>query len=178
MNTAIWIHTEIPTELVSSTLETLKSHDDDLFDSKTTGYSAGVRDSKQLWVPENVWICGWIKHYADMANRNFQYDLTGIHEHHIQYTVYGEGGKFDWHIDDSQPDKLEIRKLAFSLQLSDESEYQDGELEFLDNKQRFIAPKNQGTIIFFDPRVTHRVRKIKSGTRRALVGWIGGPRWK
>ena len=40
------------------------------------------------------------------------------------------------------------------------------------------APKQRGTMIVFDSRVRHRVRKIKSGTRKSIVGWVVGPRWK
>lgn len=180
MNTCIWIHTEVPTELIDHTISDLKEQEPNLKASQIgDGRYDEFRTSEQLWVPGQIWINGWIKHYADLANKeNFQYNLDGIYENVIQYTVYKEGGRFNWHTDEQDPSADEIRKLAFSVQLSDESEYEGGELEFLDGPEKFTAPKRKGTIIFFDPRVTHRVRKIKSGTRRALVGWIGGPRWK
>ena len=38
--------------------------------------------------------------------------------------------------------------------------------------------KEKGTIIIFDSRMRHRVRKVKSGTRKSIVGWVEGPRWK
>jgi PKHD-type hydroxylase len=40
----------------------------------------------------------------------------------------------------------------------------------------YFAPKQRGAIIFFDSRTPHRVRKIKSGMRKSLVGWVVGPR--
>jgi len=65
------------------------------------------------------------------------------------------------------------------LQLSDEDDYEGGELQFMDDDdQLYTAPKKKGTIIIFDSRVKHRVRKIKNGTRKSLVGWVVGPRWK
>jgi len=181
MNTCIWIHTEIPTELIDHSIEALKEQESNLESSQLgkTGRYDDHRTSEQLWVPAQIWISGWVKHYADLANENFKFDLNGIFQNVMQYTVYKEGGRFDWHVDGIEPSEDgDIRKLAFSIQLSDESEYEGGELEFLDGPEKFTAPKRKGTIIFFDPRITHRVRKVKSGTRRALVGWIGGPRWK
>ena len=72
-----------------------------------------------------------------------------------------------------------VRKLSFSLQLSDPEDYTGGEVQFIDNSRKsFFAPKQKGTIILFDSRTPHRVRKIKSGLRKSLVGWVVGPRWK
>ena len=42
----------------------------------------------------------------------------------------------------------------------------------------FYNPKQKGIIAFFDSRTPHRVRKVKSGMRKSLVGWVVGPRWK
>jgi len=72
-----------------------------------------------------------------------------------------------------------VRKLSFSLQLSDPEDYEGGELEFLDNQDEpFFAPKQKGTIVVFDSRVKHRVRKVTNGLRKSIVGWVVGPRWK
>jgi PKHD-type hydroxylase len=32
--------------------------------------------------------------------------------------------------------------------------------------------------MLFDSRTPHRVRKVRSGLRKSLVGWVVGPRWK
>ena len=63
--------------------------------------------------------------------------------------------------------------------MSDPTDYRGGEVEFLDSgAKRFLAPKQRGTMIVFDSRTRHRVRKIKSGIRKSIVGWVVGPRWK
>ena len=63
--------------------------------------------------------------------------------------------------------------------MSDPTDYTGGEVEFLDNSdKRFFAPKQRGTMIIFDSRIRHRVRRIKSGNRKSIVGWCVGPRWK
>ena len=72
-----------------------------------------------------------------------------------------------------------MRKLSFSLQLSDPDQYTGGELEFLDNSGKtMFAPKQRGTMVVFDSRLKHRVRRVKSGLRKSIVGWVVGPRWK
>ena len=141
-------------------------------------------------------------YYIEKINReNFCYDLTDIDGSSIQYTQYGPGQFYDWHQDadiDSfyKPQLVHgsgqnmsqdqvilkgeyVRKLSFSLQLSDPNDYTGGEVQFLDNSGKtYFAPKQRGTLIIFDSRTKHRVRKVKSGLRKSLVGWVVGPRWK
>jgi PKHD-type hydroxylase len=72
-----------------------------------------------------------------------------------------------------------VRKLSFSLQLSDPEDYTGGEVQFMDNSRKtYFAPKQRGTLIMFDSRTPHRVRKVKSGMRKSLVGWVVGKRWR
>ena len=72
-----------------------------------------------------------------------------------------------------------VRKLSFSLQLSDPKDYRGGEVEFYDSaNKRYFAPKQRGTLIVFDSRLKHRVRTVKSGLRKSIVGWVVGPRWR
>ena len=72
-----------------------------------------------------------------------------------------------------------VRKLSFSLLLSDPDTYEGGNLQFLDEAGKsYIAPRQRGTIILFDSRAQHRVQKVTKGVRKSLVGWTVGPRWK
>ena len=173
----------------------------------------GVRKSSNAWIDGGNWVSGFVWYYIMKANReNFMYDIEGIDNNELQYTEYQEGEYYDWHIDDNINrcminDKLlhsadnhgeniailageYIRKLSFSIQLSDPEDYEGGELEFkvsnYNSRKRgdfnldepFHAPNKKGTIIIFDSRVKHRVREVKSGVRKSLVGWVVGPRWK
>ena len=162
----------------------------------------GIRKSSNAWVDSSNWIGGFVWYYIMRANReNFMYDIIDIDGGQIQYTEYKEGEYYDWHVDDDIGrclfnDKLitsadnhgqnlavlageYIRKLSFTIQLSDPKDYEGGELEFLcGNDEAFFAPNKKGTIIVFDSRTKHRVKEVKSGVRKSLVGWIVGPRWK
>ena len=175
-----WFSTGMPEEMIKRFSEEVKLQEEQLKKSKTIeDGTSGYRKSQQLWIPCEHWIHGWIMHYANLANkRNFGYDITGIHEDMSQYTVYHEGGHYNWHDDGFEVINGAVRKLSFSLQLSDVTEYEGGELQFVNELDTWFAPKPLGSLVFFDPRLRHRVRKVKSGTRRALVGWIGGPPWK
>ena len=162
------------------------------------------RNSKNAWVPAEHWTTGFLMHYVNMANtHNFCYDLKCIDGLSLQYTSYGKGCFYNWHSDqgvesyyspqgyqsmgfnnDLLQDKLTldaelVRKISFSLQLSNPNEYEGGELQLMnDVNQLYEVPKEKGILFCFDSRAMHRVRKVKSGCRKSLVGWMLGPRWR
>ena len=166
------------------------------------------RNSQNAWIPTTHWVGGFLWHYIQRANReNFLYDLTCIDGESMQYTRYGEGEYYNWHNDSSiavhyKPQALGmsggesinnekahidylnkntelVRKLSFTLQLSDPNDYEGGNVQLMnDAGQSYIAPRKRGCIVLFDSRTPHRVLKVTKGTRRSIVGWVVGPRWK
>jgi PKHD-type hydroxylase len=202
-----WYQTDLSKDIIEIIEKDLKVFDKYAQDSSVGHGGLGeidkvIRNSKNVWVPTNHWIAGFLWHYVQRANReNFVYDLTCVDGENIQYTQYGEGQFYNWHIDagidtaykpqvitssgqNIAQDQINlngeyVRKLSFSLQLSDPEDYRGGEVQFMDmSGKTYFAPKQKGTIMFFDSRTPHRVRKIKSGIRKSIVGWIVGPRWK
>lgn len=199
-----WYHTDLPKDVIDLLEKDIQKFDSVSQESKLQGDTIDkiIRNSKNAWIPTSHWIGGFIWHYIQRTNReNFCYDLTAIDGETIQYTQYEEGQFYDWHIDagidtsykpqqtvgsgvNLSQDQVTmngeyVRKLSFSLQLSDPEEYSGGEVQFLDNSRNtYFAPKQKGTLIMFDSRTPHRVRKVKSGIRKSLVGWVVGPRWK
>jgi len=186
-----------------------ENFDSQLQDSKVGGGDYGTvvkekRNARNAWVPTHHWVAGFVWHYVQRANReNFLYDLTNIDGESLQYTVYGEGEYCGWHNDagiDSfyKPismgnrghgqEKLQdfvnencesVRKLSFSLLLSDPDTYQGGNLQLMTEAGKsYFAPRQRGSLILFDSRTQHRVQKVKKGTRKSLVGWVVGPRWR
>jgi len=58
-------------------------------------------------------------------------------------------------------------------------DYESGEVQFMNSDGKtFFAPKTRGTVLVFDSRTPHRVKKVFSGHRKSIVGWATGPRWK
>lgn len=124
----------------------------------------------------------WV--YATLAdvirkvnNEHFQFDLT--HLTALQFTVYhgSNHSNYQKHLDLGR--QFPNRKLSFSVQLSDDTEYVGGDLRFHYIKhQPEVAPRKKGKIIFFPSWVVHDVTPVTQGTRRSLVGWINGPNFK
>jgi PKHD-type hydroxylase len=77
-----------------------------------------------------------------------------------------------WHTDSIPGDT--VRKLSFTIQLTDPTEYEGGDLEFM---PAISDPKikQQGMITIFPSFMTHRVTSVTTGVRHAIVGWIHGP---
>ena len=186
-NTAVWYHTKLPqnlTDIILNDINDLKT-EEFLIDSKVGigTVDVNIRNSKHSWISKNYWIAGFLWYYIMLANReNFLYDITE-YQVDMQYTKYEKGSYYTWHTDQDirtiYNSDDEVRKLSFSLQLSDENEYTGGEIEFKDVMgNTFSAPKNRGCLIIFDSRTEHRVCTVKSGNRKSLVGWVKGPRWR
>lgn len=200
----IWYHSELNDEIIDIIERDVQKFDPELQDSKLWGDAIDKtkRNSKNAWIPTTHWVAGFLWHYVERANReNFLYDLRNIDGESLQYTQYGPGEYYGWHNDaglanqykpqavgnrgleivqDQINERAElVRKLSFSVQLSDHTEYEGGEFQLMDESGKsYFAPKKKGTIILFDSRAQHRVRPVKSGVRKSIVGWVVGPRWK
>jgi len=200
-----WTFSEIPSEMIDILVKDLEKYDESIKKSVVRDElraEKDIRKSKNAWVYSNTWVGGFIWYYINRANReNFMYDIMDIDSGTIQYTEYERGEYYNWHVDDDLDRCLMngnvlsssdnhgetistlngeyVRKLSFSIQLSDPEDYEGGELEFIGGDDKpFAAPKQKGTIIIFDSRTKHRVCEVKSGIRKSLVGWIVGPRWR
>ena len=71
-----------------------------------------------------------------------------------------------------------VRKLSFTMQLSDPADYNGGELRIKHGSEPDIARKNRGAITFFPSYVMHEVTPVTRGTRKSIVGWVTGPHWR
>lgn len=113
-----------------------------------------------------------------MNGQFFDFDLYGFVED-FQYTVYREGGDhYDWHMDKGNTSSAP-RKLSMILQLSDPSEYEGGDLQFwIGGDAPVTAEKKKGLIYAFPSYILHRVTPVTSGTRKSLVVWTAGNKFK
>ena len=142
------------------------------------GYNVkkNIRESKIAWI-NNISLTNTIRYYFTEANRNaFGFDIDYIPN--AQYSEYSEGSYYNWHHDIDWGANIPYdRKLSIGIQLSDPKDYEGGQFEF----QSIESPKTfykQGSVLVFPSYLVHRVTKITKGTRRSLVNWIEGPRWK
>jgi predicted 2-oxoglutarate/Fe(II)-dependent dioxygenase YbiX len=154
----------------------------------TTTYQQGnvvgddpIRVTRTAWMARDAqtnWIYDRMERIARTLNHEiYRFDLTGFSDL-FQYTVYHgeEGGHFGWHIDQiSQP---ALRKLSFSVQLSDPSDYEGCDLEIHAGTRIDKVTRAKGAVVAFPAYVMHRVTPIRSGTRKALVCWTAGPAFR
>jgi len=96
-----------------------------------------------------------------------------------QFTEYPKGGFYDWHMDAEVSGQYEppVRKISMTILLSNQSEFEGGDLEFMSEGNK-LPQLVQGQAIFFCSMLRHRVAKVKRGVRRSLVMWFGGPPFK
>jgi PKHD-type hydroxylase len=141
-----------------------------------------VRITRTGWMAQNHqtnWIYERMQAVVQGGNARFHnFDLTGFTDD-FQYTVYhgSEGGYYDWHMDFSTRQKVP-RKLSMSIQLSDPDDYEGCDLQFYGHHQLETAPRTRGTAVIFPSYILHRVTPVISGTRKSLVIWAGGPKFK
>jgi PKHD-type hydroxylase len=136
-----------------------------------------IRNSEVKWLgvrPENNWVFERIRGAINQANQYYNFDLRECS--HLQVASYAEGGHYTWHEDIGQG-ATSNRKLSLSVQLSDPSDYDGGELGFLCVPSEKIRHelKQQGTAIIFPAFLAHQVAVVTRGMRRSLVAWVSGP---
>jgi PKHD-type hydroxylase len=152
-----------------------------LMRAKTLGNTdSDIRDSDVTWInPEQnfEWMYRRITDIATNLNeRFFGFDLWGFGES-LQFTRYqAPAGKYDSHVDCTNGGV--IRKLSLTVQLTDPSEYEGGDFEFIDQTTPEKLSRKRGTVLVFPSFSLHRVTPVTQGVRHSLVGWITGPAFK
>ena len=148
------------------------------------------RDSNVAWL-DDTWIYREILPFVKAANRkaNWNFDLAQAEQ--CQFTIYGPQQHYGWHCDSWEEPYQEnskvkgfkglVRKLSITVSLSDETDYEGGELE-IDHKncvekrqiETITKIKPRGSIIVFPSFMWHRVKPVFKGLRYSLVLWVCG----
>ncbi|CAB4140538.1 Oxoglutarate/iron-dependent dioxygenase [uncultured Caudovirales phage] len=142
----------------------------------------GVRRSTVAWLDFNKIDKSILEFFQNLfieANElGFKFDLSGYET--IQYTVYEESnaGEYKWHTDTMFLQNNEVRKLSMSLLLSDPSEFEGGKLLLNPDGNIVVAEERKGRAFFFPSWMPHCVTPVIKGTRKSLVIWAHGPRFK
>ena len=148
------------------------------------GPSANVRVSEISWIYDARLKKLLMDMCASINKDNmWNVSITGVED--IQFGIYPEGGKYEWHMDQHRHPvewngQRIVRKISMSLFMSDLDEYEGGEFDLelykpgVDPRyETFRLPK--GSAIFFLSDYWHRVRPVTSGVRKSLVAWFYGP---
>ena len=116
------------------------------------------------------------KIFNNINKKYYRYDLRDVIE--FQLIKYHIGGNYNWHIDYGvAPDRRFVRKLSMTIQLSDPSNYEGGELQLVNYANNLVMmEKYLGRVLVFDAKIPHKVWPVTWGQRISLVGWANGPR--
>ena len=148
---------------------------DTLEDGVITEKSGKVkRNSKVFFIKDNK-TC---KEIFNLINETTVIQLTDIAP--LQYSEYGVGGEYGWHRDVHEkpyPNGL-VRKMSFSTILN--NDFGGGEFDIetknpADKKRYDTFDNKKHNTIIFPSHMWHRVRPVKSGVRKSIVGWVLGP---
>ena len=139
----------------------------DLFSQKTT----------YLLPSENTgYIYNRIRQFIVEINKNvWNFDLFDFYEP-LKFNEYNASEKSStaFHTDTGF-DFTNFRKLTFIMQLSNETDYEGGEVILLNSSKPIIMPKTRGSIVIFPSYILHKVDPIKKGIRNSLVIFAHGP---
>lgn len=139
-----------------------------------------IRRSQVSWLennPNTTWV---FRKLADVVSKinaeHFRFELTGFGEQ-LQLTHYdqSENGMYGWHQDYGGGVS---RKLSMTVQLTDPSEYEGGNLQMMTTGKPENVRKQRGLIAVFPSYVLHQVTPVTQGSRQSLVAWISGPAFK
>lgn len=145
----------------------------------SSSVNTDIRSSTVRWLYDNN-IRDILWEYVKQANINaFGVNVENFAE--MQFTEYHatENGHYNWHHDVHwSSNNNSDRKISITVQLTDEEEYEGGTFEFNECENPPKESKKKGTILVFPSYLQHRVLPVTKGTRKSLVAWFHGPRWR
>ncbi len=141
--------------------------------------SIQLRSTKIHWMTNEKYKDSLLPIYQEISSKVrrindsiWSYNYDGYQS--FQYSEYDVGDHFDWHIDTNQFTGKNIRKVSFSLGLSNKNEYEGGDLILKTSVEENHYKLDRGDLIVFPSWVLHKVTPITKGKRRVVVGWGEG----
>ena len=135
---------------------------------------------------DNRWIFERVADAFETANRDaYNFELDGFTR--FQYSEYNDrGAHYEYHMDLSFASISERavigRKLSLSVMLNDHSEFSGGDFQMVIDSQTMASPitvpHKKGRFVFFPSFLIHRVAPVTKGSRRSLVFWALGPKFR
>ena len=170
-----WQKGEIPDEICDYIINNIE---DTSYEKGTT-----ININKEFLRNVNIqsnninWINALLQGYIRYANHYiFHYDLSDDDKEPAQISKYSKGEYYKMQMDFGKSNHL-TRKLSLTAQLSDENDYEGGDLIFYDGTEdvdKAISSRCKGSVIVFDSRLNHEVTSVTKGVRYSLVKWYHG----
>ena len=154
------------------------------------GLDLSKRNCMVAWINDK-WNYEIINPFIHTANKQAGWNFECDWNESSQFTIYEKGHYYGWHADQKpEPNKNKdknldgkIRKLSLTLQLTDKTEYEGGDFQFMwirDDTKGFLNvitiddARDIGTVIIFPSFIYHQVLPITKGKRETLVNWSLG----
>ncbi len=140
-----------------------------------------VRKSEIIWVQAEESTADLFNEIADKIRyaNNFHYNYQLDYVGELQYSEYADDGHYGWHVDSTfgpeDKSRTRQRKLSFTIQLNDPSEYEGGAFETFYNGDFQAVDLTRNMAVFFPSYLPHQVTPVTKGVRKSLVGWVYGP---
>ena len=148
-------------------------------DVKFIDYQNGQGEADWLFYRLNTII-------ENLNTQFYNFDLNGYET--LQYTVYHhhENGRYDFHMDtimgQNLPDDMfETRKLSMTFLLNEPGvDFEGGDFQINSGQEKDAetVELKKGRIIMFPSFMIHRVAPVTKGTRKSIVIWVVGPKFR
>lgn len=136
------------------------------------GYAASLKSNRQISANHPVMkdvlaeLNNKLASHTDIAHYAYPARVVGV-----RINSYGEGDAYGWHVDNANMDGFRT-DLSFTVFLNNRDEYEGGELELNHGTHMTQAKGEAGQVVIYPTGVPHQVRRVVSGQRMAIVGWI------
>ncbi|NDG30428.1 2OG-Fe(II) oxygenase [bacterium] len=140
-----------------------------------------VRNSFISWInidEKSQWLYTKVSDKINQVNNNhYNFELFDFEV--FQFAGYFEHnqGRYGPHSDSSGLSNP-MRKLSIIILLSDDSDFEGGELCFYVNGSSYVFKNVKNSFIAFPSFLIHQVTPVTKGSRYSLVSWVRGPQFK
>lgn len=113
----------------------------------------------------------------EINNTTWRYNLIDFGEP-FKFAHYSEGKGTAFHIDTAYKSVSLFRKLTIIIQLSEEEEYEGGDLivqNIMEGGKLNKMTRKKGHVIIFPSFLLHKVEEVKKGNRNSVVIFAYGP---
>lgn len=136
-----------------------------------------TRRSNIKWLT-NPQIVNTLWSFIEAANKEINVEVMNKAE--VQFTQYdsADEGFYGRHHDINwESHEPYDRKISISILLSEPKDFDGGELLFHEVTNQGIEWQ-KGSVLCFPSFLQHSVSPVTRGTRKSLVAWFSGPRWR
>jgi PKHD-type hydroxylase len=136
-------------------------------DGKWNNVGCKMQSCELNWNPDISWFFEKLANWINELNLGF----TLVQYPHAVFRKYEVGDFFIKHMDEL-PNPIIRRYMTICIQLSNEFDYEGGDVYIYGNDAKELIPKTIGYTYTFGIKIPHEVTPIIKGTRKSLTIFI------